>query len=330
MPGVDPEGVEVDEERIARIVSAVASAAHQAEADDQRRILAEVEELSRRKSGWLFNIGLLAVSVALFFTVGRFTWGWHVVLLILIVVLVHEAGHYAGMKLFGYSDVSMFFIPFFGGAVSGRSADVPGWKRALVALMGPVPGLALGIGCVLVCRAPELKFLSRLGPAFLLINGFNLLPFYPLDGGHLLNEVVFCRSRYLALGVRVLGGLVLALAGLLAGYWVLIALGCIAVLFSSGSFKIAGLADRLRGSIPREEPPAPGRIPPGAAAMIIAEVRAAYPYLQEPRDLAFRVDELWEQLRARPPGWAASLALLAFYGALLLLVGLLFAASRAT
>ena len=62
MPAADPEEVEVDEERIARILSAVTSAAREAEAADQRRILDEVEELSRRKSGWLYNLMLLAVD----------------------------------------------------------------------------------------------------------------------------------------------------------------------------------------------------------------------------------------------------------------------------
>jgi len=327
MPGADPEELEIDEERIARIVSAAASAVREAEAADQRRILDEVEKLSSGKSaGWFFKLVLLAVSVGLFLTVGRFTWGWHVVLLILIVVLVHEAGHYAGMKLFGYSDVNMYFIPFFGGAVSGRSGRVPGWKRALVALMGPTPGLVVGLACGFAYVATESALFFRLALAFLLINGFNLLPFYPLDGWHLLNEVIFCRNRYLALGVRVLGGALLALAGLWAGYWVLVALGCAAVLFSSGSFKVAGLAESLRERISPEEPPASGRIPPGAAATIIAEARAAYPYLEKPQAVAMKVDELWEQIRARPPGWGASLALLVLYAGLLLFVSVIFAA----
>ncbi len=30
-----------------------------------------------------------------------------------------------------------------------------------------------------------------------LINGFNLLPVFPLDGGRLLNQILFSRNRYL-------------------------------------------------------------------------------------------------------------------------------------
>src|SRR5258706_5980780 len=43
-------------------------------------------------------------------------------LLVLVgVLLFHELGHYLGMRAFGYGDVRMFFIPFFGAAVSGKS-----------------------------------------------------------------------------------------------------------------------------------------------------------------------------------------------------------------
>ena len=50
---------------------------------------------------------------------------------LVIVLLIHEAGHFAGMKLFGYRDVRMFFLPFFGAAVSGRSVNVPAGRRPL-------------------------------------------------------------------------------------------------------------------------------------------------------------------------------------------------------
>lgn len=32
------------------------------------------------------------------------------------VIFFHELGHWLGMKIFGYRDLKIFFIPFFGGA----------------------------------------------------------------------------------------------------------------------------------------------------------------------------------------------------------------------
>jgi len=315
----------IDEERIARIVRAATGAARQAEADERREILDEVEKLSARKSGPFRSLLLLAASVAVFALFGRIVWGWEILGLILIVVVVHEAGHFAGMKVFGYGDVSMFFIPLFGGAVSGRGTNVPGWKRALVALMGPVPGLALGVACWIAYSQTGVGFISRLAQGFLLINGFNLLPFYPLDGGHLLNEVLFCRSRYAELAVRLAGGALLALFGLLAGYWVLILLGAIAIFFSTGTFKVAGLAEKLRERLGPEVLTEAEAITPELAGPVIAEVRAEYPHLAEPVDIAHKVDEIWERLKTRPPGLLATLAILAFYLSLPVFVALAFA-----
>src|SRR5262249_26862794 len=60
------------------------------------------------------------------------------------VLLFHEAGHFLGMRTFGYRDVRMFFIPGFGAAVAGKKEGVPAWQEAIVLLLGPLPGLVLG------------------------------------------------------------------------------------------------------------------------------------------------------------------------------------------
>ena len=64
------------------------------------------------------------------------------------VLLFHELGHYAGMRLFGYRDVRMFFIPFFGAAVSGRREGVAAWKEAIVLLLERAKLVVEGAGAV--------------------------------------------------------------------------------------------------------------------------------------------------------------------------------------
>ncbi len=315
VPSTGLEGM--DEAQLARIVSAAQAAAREAELEERREILAGVEKLRKEKSGWLHNLVILVVSLAAFFYFGRFAWGWSVLLLVIPVVLIHELGHYAGMRAFGYTDVRMFFIPLFGGAVSGRSADVPGYKRAVVALLGPLPGLLAGLACVLVHYHTEQKLWLRLAEAFLLINGFNLLPFYPLDGGHLLNEVLFCRSRHVELLVRIASGALLAVFGFASDFWLLGILGVVVALLSGGTFREAGAADRLRGAL------APGELEgsalsPEAGGEVIAEVRRTWPRTEDPKVIALKADGIWERLQARPPSWPATLALLAVYGLSLL------------
>lgn len=316
-PASDP--TEVDEARLARIVSVARAAARQAELEEQREILAEIEKLNKEKPGGLGNLLFLAASLAAFFYLGLFAWGWGVLLMVIPVLLIHEMGHYLGMKIFGYADVRMFFIPLFGGAVSGRSLDVPGYKRGIVALLGPLPGLLAGLACLLVHARTQQNIWLLVAKAFLLINGFNLLPIYPLDGGHLLGETLFCRSRYIELVVRIASGALLTAIALALGLWMLAIPGVLVALFSSAAFKEAGAADRLRGTL-APEALGSSTLPPEAAGEVIAEVRRTYPGTEDPKIIAMKADGIWERLRARPPGPAATLALMLVYALSLLSV----------
>ena len=57
------------------------------------------------------------------------------------VLFIHESGHWLGMKVFGYRDLKMFFIPFFGAAVTGKQRKAAsGAAGAVIALLGPAPG----------------------------------------------------------------------------------------------------------------------------------------------------------------------------------------------
>jgi len=49
------------------------------------------------------------------------------------------------MKLFGYRDVQMFFIPMLGAAVSGVESNPSSVRKAIVSLLGPLPGIIIGI-----------------------------------------------------------------------------------------------------------------------------------------------------------------------------------------
>jgi Zn-dependent protease len=120
-----------------------------------------------------------------------------VVAIVVGVLAFHELGHFVAMKLLGYENMNVFFVPFMGAAVSGRAAKPGGWRAAVVSLAGPVPGIllaallhALNVGSGLVNAAIF---------ALVTVNAINLLPFVPLDGGRLMNTVLFSRHRHLEL-----------------------------------------------------------------------------------------------------------------------------------
>src|SRR5262249_8211954 len=110
------------------------------------------------------------------------------------VLLFHELGHFVGMRLFGYRNVRMFFIPFFGAAASGTKQAAPAWQRVVVLLLGPLPGIFLGLLQMLALRPTFDTVLGMLVVFLVAVNAFNLLPVVPLDGGRIF-DVLLLQGR---------------------------------------------------------------------------------------------------------------------------------------
>jgi Zn-dependent protease len=145
----------------------------------------------RKRNSWLSSlVSLLAyLLMALFFIRDS-----KVAAILIFILLLHELGHYLAMRHFRYHDTGIFFIPLLGAFVSGSKRTLSQQESATIILAGPLPGILLGILLVLLTRNASLdlstlSFLNWTGMALILLNGFNLLPIYPLDGGQLLNRV---------------------------------------------------------------------------------------------------------------------------------------------
>lgn len=127
---------------------------------------------------------------------------------VLLVIIIHEMGHFLFMKLFNYSNVKIFIVPLLGAFTSGKKQQVSQKQLSLIILAGPIPGII--IGCILLVLNSDLKneTLSMLCNTFLLINLLNCLPFYPLDGGRLV-ETLFFRENYI---IRLVFGIISVIA----------------------------------------------------------------------------------------------------------------------
>lgn len=115
------------------------------------------------------------------------------VVMLLAIIAVHEFGHWLAMKVFGYRGMGRFFVPFLGPIDRGRKLHATPWQQLLVILAGPVPGLLAGLG-ILTARffLPGLPpWLLDLAGLSVVLNGFHLLPFLPLDGGKIVDLLVF-------------------------------------------------------------------------------------------------------------------------------------------
>ena len=120
--------------------------------------------------------------------------------LIVLVLFVHELGHFVMMKRYKYENMSMIFIPFLGAMVQGKKSDRYSQKeRANIILAGPVPGIVIGVILFYIGLSSNLDYLTYAGMLFALINALNLIPLDPLDGGQLLYLLFFDKKDELRL-----------------------------------------------------------------------------------------------------------------------------------
>jgi stage IV sporulation protein FB len=154
------------------------------------------EEEEVKKTSLLRTLISLALFIALDYW---FFQSWLAVLLLVTVIFIHEAGHFIAMKFFGYKGVNMTFVPFVGAYVSGTATDLSRKNKLIVLLAGPLPGIIIGCMLLLLYQNNNSETLRQLSILFLLLNVFNLLPVFPLDGGQFFQTLFFNGSRIIQL-----------------------------------------------------------------------------------------------------------------------------------
>jgi Zn-dependent protease len=130
-------------------------------------------------------------------------FGWKFAAGFILLILLHEMGHFIEAKREGLNPKLPVFVPFLGAYVK-YTAGQP-WQTVRVAIAGPILGGAAAAVCLAFADhssdSPDL--FSALAYTGFFLNLFNLLPFGIFDGG-----AVWRSARWLRLG----GGKQLALA----------------------------------------------------------------------------------------------------------------------
>lgn len=293
----------------------------QTQEQSYQEILAEIEKQKSHPKSWITNVIILAFSLLIFFQLGLFQLGLNGIFMIIVVLLIHETGHLLGMRSFGYRNVQMFFIPFFGAAVSGEKSNIAASKEAIVSLLGPGPGIIIGCVLMLMFAATGRKDYLNLAGIFLFINMFNLLPFYPLDGGRFLYITIFSRNRYLELCFRIFAALALILVGFDLSAWLLVLLGLFNLWAVKIPFKLAKVAKQVRQSetyrnsfvgvdnvnIDTET------VPLSIGKIIIDKIYEYFPLPVNISTVAGYTKQIWERISFRPGGIFSTVALLILY-----------------
>jgi stage IV sporulation protein FB len=173
------------------------------------------------------NWGLTAFSLVLFVGVFLLLFKDEInfVLFLILVLFIHEMGHFTFMKLFNYENVRMLFIPLMGAFVQGSKEKYSQTQSFIVVAAGPFPGICIGIITLFLSSFSQLNWLLELSFLFLFLNIINLIPIDPLDGGQLFKLLVHKKRDLFLIIFAFISSLILILVGFLIWSWVTMIFG---------------------------------------------------------------------------------------------------------
>ena len=173
------------------------------------------------------NWGLTAFSLVLFVGVFLLLFKDEInfVLFLILVLFIHEMGHFTFMKLFNYENVRMLFIPLMGAFVQGSKEKYSQTQSFIVVAAGPFPGICIGIITLFLSSFYQLNWLLELSFLFLFLNIINLIPIDPLDGGQLFKLLVHKKRDLFLIIFAFISSLILILVGFLIWSWVTMIFG---------------------------------------------------------------------------------------------------------
>jgi Zn-dependent protease len=156
--------------------------------------------------GLVVKLGSLAKFGTIFIAFGCYAllWSWRFALGVVILIFIHEMGHWLEAKREGLNPQWPVFIPFLGAYVK-HTVGRP-WQTVRVAIAGPILGGVGALAFFVAGEANNSDLLIALGYFGFVLNLFNLLPFGIFDGG-----AVWRSTRWLWYGggrdKAILGGL---------------------------------------------------------------------------------------------------------------------------
>ena len=109
---------------------------------------------------------------------------------LLVILLIHEAGHALAMRWVGLPVQGIYFVPFMGGVAVAAAPHNNESERGFVALMGPGVSLITTALFLLAGALTGEHMFNQLAFASAILNGLNLAPVLPLDGGHVMESAL--------------------------------------------------------------------------------------------------------------------------------------------
>ncbi|HET9452629.1 MAG TPA: site-2 protease family protein [Aggregicoccus sp.] len=149
------------------------------------------------------------------------TWGWAYAAGFVACIYVHEMGHVWALRRRGIAAEAPMFIPFVGAFVRLNQTPASPEEDAEIGLAGPLWGLGVTALFLAAGRLSGSRLLDAIAHTSAVLNLFNLLPVWSLDGAR--------GFRAMTREQRLWAVAVLALAWYSSREWVLVLVGLAAL-----------------------------------------------------------------------------------------------------
>jgi len=124
--------------------------------------------------------GSFFISLALY----AMFWGWKFALVVVLMILAHELGHYITIRNYGLPARWPMFVPFMGAyTVGGVPESLE--HDAYIALAGPLTGFGASVACFVFGVETHAVFWYMAAYVGAFLNLFNMIPTPPFDGGRI-------------------------------------------------------------------------------------------------------------------------------------------------
>ncbi|HXZ98918.1 MAG TPA: site-2 protease family protein [Candidatus Binatia bacterium] len=135
-----------------------------------------------------FGFTALTMLVAIFLYAQFFGWAFGVG--IVVIIFIHEMGHFLTSRAMGVPMSAPVFVPFLGAfTAAGRGFQSSRLTEAVIAVAGPVFGFLATLGVFLWGLSQAVPFAFALSYFGFFITLFNLIPLVPLDGGRVASAI---------------------------------------------------------------------------------------------------------------------------------------------
>jgi Zn-dependent protease len=145
----------------------------------------------------LLSGGTMLISLMVY----GFIFGWPYAAGFVVLLFVHEMGHYIAARQRGLAVGLPTFIPFLGAWINMKDLPHNAETEAYVGLGGPLLGTVGAIAAYFWARDTGTDWLLAVAYAGFFLNLFNLIPISPFDGGRI---TAVLSPRIWLLGVPVL------------------------------------------------------------------------------------------------------------------------------